>query len=208
MPSHHPCPSARVLWLTTASLLLALPWLNPFTWGPVASLLQWLGTALALAGLLLLGALWRAGGARGSAPWAQAIAWGWLLAGALSSLMALLQYTGHSAAWAPWVNITNTGEAFANLRQRNQFATLTNMALASLCWAAVAGAPSQRGRVGYVVLAVLLGVAFLGEAWPRGQALCGALLIVAGIVLFAWIVARDGARTARDVQALRSERGG
>ncbi|QIL19498.1 multidrug resistance efflux transporter family protein [Thermomonas sp. HDW16] len=59
-----------------------------------------------------------------------------------------------------------------------------------------------------VLFAVLLGVAFLGEAWPRGQALCGALLIVAGIVLFAWIVARDGAREPRDVQALRSERGG
>ena len=59
-----------------------------------------------------------------------------------------------------------------------------------------------------VLFAVLLGVAFLGEAWPRGQALIGALLIVAGIVLFAWIVARDGARDQREVQALRSERGG
>ena len=59
-----------------------------------------------------------------------------------------------------------------------------------------------------VLFAVLLGVAFLGEAWPRGQALFGALLIVAGIVLFAWIVARDGTRDQREVQALRSERGG
>ena len=59
-----------------------------------------------------------------------------------------------------------------------------------------------------VLFAVLLGVAFLGEAWPRGQALFGALLIVAGIVLFAWIVARDGTRDQREEQALRSERGG
>ena len=59
-----------------------------------------------------------------------------------------------------------------------------------------------------VLFAMLLGVAFLGEAWPRGQALAGALLVVAGIVLFAWIVARDAARDRRAVQALRSDRGG
>lgn len=59
-----------------------------------------------------------------------------------------------------------------------------------------------------VLFAMLLGVAFLGEAWPRGQALAGAALVVAGIVLFAWIVARDAARDQREVQALRSDRGG
>ena len=59
-----------------------------------------------------------------------------------------------------------------------------------------------------VLFAMLLGVALLGEAWPRGQALAGAALVVAGIVLFAWIVARDAARDQREVQALRSDRGG
>ena len=59
-----------------------------------------------------------------------------------------------------------------------------------------------------VLFAMVLGVAFLGEAWPRGQSLSGALLVVAGIALFAWIVARDGARDQREVQALRSDRGG
>ena len=59
-----------------------------------------------------------------------------------------------------------------------------------------------------VLFAMVLGVAFLGEAWPRGQALTGAGLVVAGIVLFAWIVARDAGRDQRKVQALRSDRGG
>ena len=59
-----------------------------------------------------------------------------------------------------------------------------------------------------VLFAMLLGVVFLGEAWPRGQALAGAALVVAGIVLFAWIVARDASRDQREVQALRSDRGG
>jgi drug/metabolite transporter (DMT)-like permease len=53
----------------------------------------------------------------------------------------------------------------------------------------------------------LLGVAFLGEAWPRGQALAGAALVIAGIVLFAWIVAHDARRGAREAEALRTDRG-
>lgn len=58
-----------------------------------------------------------------------------------------------------------------------------------------------------VLLAALLGALFLGEAWPRGQALLGALVVVAGIALFAWVVARDAARDGREVRALRSDRG-
>lgn len=59
-----------------------------------------------------------------------------------------------------------------------------------------------------VLFAMLLGVAFLGEAWPRGQALAGATLVVAGIVLFAWIVAHDARRSTREAEALLSDRGG
>ena len=59
-----------------------------------------------------------------------------------------------------------------------------------------------------VVFAGLLGVAFLGEPWPGLQSRLGALLVVAGISLFAWVVARDAARDQRQVQAMRSERGG
>ena len=58
-----------------------------------------------------------------------------------------------------------------------------------------------------VLFAMLLGVAFLGEAWPRGQALVGAALVVAGIILFAWIVARDARRGAREAEALQTDRG-
>ena len=58
-----------------------------------------------------------------------------------------------------------------------------------------------------VIFATLLGVAFLGEAWPRGQALAGAALVIAGIVLFAWIVAHDARRGAREEEALRTDRG-
>ncbi len=58
-----------------------------------------------------------------------------------------------------------------------------------------------------VLFAMLLGVAFLSEAWPRGQALAGAAFVVSGIGLFAWIVAHDARRSARDAEALLSDRG-
>lgn len=55
-----------------------------------------------------------------------------LLAGVTSSVFALLQYFNLEALLAPWINVTEPGYAFGNLRQRNQFASLTNLALAVL----------------------------------------------------------------------------
>lgn len=48
--------------------------------------------------------------------------------------MGLFQYFGLSHNLAPWVISTHAGEAFANLRQRNQFATLTSIGLISVLW--------------------------------------------------------------------------
>lgn len=58
-----------------------------------------------------------------------------------------------------------------------------------------------------VLFAVVLGALFLGEAWPHGLALAGAAVVILGIGLFAWVVAHD-LRDARQVQALRTDRGG
>ncbi|TWT19367.1 multidrug resistance efflux transporter family protein [Luteimonas marina] len=58
-----------------------------------------------------------------------------------------------------------------------------------------------------VVFAVLLGVLLLGEAWPRGTTLVGAAIVVAGIVAFAWVVARPAAGSGRQTQALRTDKG-
>ena len=69
--------------------------------------------------------------------WGFPAASAWLLAGILSTFMALLQYFGMTGVFEPWVDQARLGEAFANLRQRNQFATLTNIALVCLIWFAV-----------------------------------------------------------------------
>lgn len=158
MPLYSTLPLPR-LWQLTASALVLLPWLNPFTLGPSSPALQWWVSLAAVAGLLWMGAVWRFLAPRDKAPWAHCIAWGWLLAGVLSSLIGLVQYLGASAAWAPWVNANEVGRAFANLRQPNQFATLTNMALAALCWRVVQAGPSVAAvRWGGMALAVLLAV--------------------------------------------------
>src|SRR5690606_23819690 len=57
-----------------------------------------------------------------------------------------------------------------------------------------------------VVFAVLLGVLLLGEDWPTGTALLGAAVVVAGIVAFAWVVARPAA-VRGETRALRTDKG-
>ena len=64
----------------------------------------------------------------------RAIAWGLLCAALVSTAIALLQYFRVESALEPWVSLSSVGEAYANLRQRNQFATLTVVGMASLIW--------------------------------------------------------------------------
>lgn len=95
----------------------------------------------------------------------------WLAAGLLSALLGLLQYFGLSTSLAPWVNGARVGEAFANLRQRNQFATLSNIGLMSLFWFVA----KAKGRL----------------TW---EGVNGAATLVAAVML-AWGNAVSGSRT-------------
>ena len=119
---------------TAAFLFIALPWLNPFAVGPQPAVPQQLFAWSCVAGLL---ALW----GRRDPPIAQA----WLAAALGSTLLGLLQYFGLTAGLDPWVNSTSVGEAFANLRQRNQFATLTSIGLTALLWQVAQWRPDSIG---------------------------------------------------------------
>ncbi len=103
-------------------VLLVLPWLNPFTAGPVPNAWPWLTTAFCVAILWLYRHLLGA----------ELTATTWVLAASISAAIGLLQYFGLAHAFAPWISLTNPGEAFSNLRQRNQFATLTSIGLVAL----------------------------------------------------------------------------
>ncbi|BDT70334.1 hypothetical protein os1_45270 [Comamonadaceae bacterium OS-1] len=140
-----------------ATLLLALPWLNPFAPGPMAAMVPWLVALASVAGLMGVQAVWQPARHEASG-WAGIAAGGWLLAGALSCAIGVIQYFGVSPALAPWVNTTALGEAFANLRQRNQFASLVHIALAALLWWVVQVRPAVSRRNLGLAMAVLLGV--------------------------------------------------
>ena len=163
-----------------ATFLALLPWLNPFSSGPSSAVMPWLFTLVCFAVVLLLAARVRL---------AQVAASAWLVAALLSAVIGLLQYFGATAALGQWVNSTHVGEAYGNLRQRNQFATLTNIGLAALLWWVAQGRAASGwsaeprtlpgGSVVAVVAAVLLAV---GNAASSSRT--GLVQLVMLVVLF------------------------
>lgn len=104
------------------ALCLALPWLNGLTAGPSPNFWpMWFAAVMGVAVMLF----WRRVDAR-------LLTQAWLAAALLSSVLALLQYFGLATPLAPWVSASAVGEAYGNLRQRNQFASLTSIGLVCL----------------------------------------------------------------------------
>ena len=58
----------------------------------------------------------------------------WLIAALVNAAIDLVQYFGVSAQFGPRINPTGAIVALGNLRQREQFATLTSRGLAILSW--------------------------------------------------------------------------
>ncbi len=169
-------------------LCAALPWLNPFAFGPAPPTVQWLFTLACCA--LLLPAIWRV-------PLAKVLASAWLAAALLSAAMGLLQYFGVAAIFRPWINTGELGEAFANLRQRNQFATLSNIGLAALLWwnARYALRPAARHwQTAVIVAAVLLA---LGNAASSSRT---GLLQLLLLLAMAWVWQRPSSVQAQSGQ--------
>ena len=81
--------------LLAASILIALPWLNPFSPGPTAAVVPLLFAWSCAAGLLLLRASTHPN--RQRADWVRAMAGAWVVAAAVSAVIGLLQYFGASA---------------------------------------------------------------------------------------------------------------
>lgn len=159
-------------------LALVLPWLNPFAGGPSPAVLPWLVTLGCVAFVLF----WF-----GPNEWVKprTVALAWLVAAAVSSVMGLLQYFGASAALSPWVNATEVGQAYANLRQRNQFATLTNIGLAALLWWAAQAAMAR--RKGLLPLAMVLAAGLLAVGNAASSSRTGLLqLVLLGFLTLLW----------------------
>jgi O-antigen ligase len=162
--------------LRRAGIVLALcgPWLSPLASGPSAGVWPWIVT-LACAALLLAQLRWfRFEDAMQA----------WIIAAALSAGVGVLQYFGLAPLLAPWVSQTELGTAFANLRQRNQFATLTNIGLVALwCWAGMRARETGRA-FGIGVVAAVLAV---GNAASSSRTGLVQLLVLSG---WLWLLPR------------------
>jgi O-antigen ligase len=112
-------------WLTGG--LMVLPWVHPWAPSPLPNVVPLL-ISWGCIGLLMV---W------GLRLKTKDIARAWVIAALISSAMGLVQYFGLSDAWSGWLHVPEyLGEARANLRQRNQLATLTALGiLATLWWA-------------------------------------------------------------------------
>ena len=230
-PAPGPDRAELILRLRSGAVFvfIALPWLNPFAFGPSPAVIPWLLTMASLALVLL----WA-----GQVRLAELAPSAWLTAALISAVLGLLQYFGVSAAFDPWVNTTAVGEAFANLRQRNQFATLTSIGMASLLWwaarlqaqpawhtdaqrrgrsallaAAAAllsfGNAASSSRTGTVQLLLLLALAFVWGCWrqsgPRRVLLSAALAYGLAALLLPRLAGLDAHATGILVRLQRGD---
>jgi hypothetical protein len=188
------CIAAWVLAGSTFSraALVAFAVLVPFAAWQAASPLE----PAALGGAIMVVGL-----AAGVGAWAQResqvrmLASVWCIAAVVSTVMALLQYFALTGSLTPWVSATDAGTAYANLRQRNQFASLTAIGFAVALWQVRRGVPlaytlglavcfgignaASASRTGLVEF---LGLAALAVLWPnrsRAQALVASAAIAA-----------------------------
>lgn len=189
-----------------AFLLIVLPWLNPFSPGPTAAvvplLFSWV--CAALVGLAMMVAQVQGT----SKSMVRALALAWLVAASINALIGLLQYFGATAWAGPWLNHTGIGEAYGNLRQRNQFASLMNIGLAVLLWwVANPLAPmSQRNqpfsalRLPFLVCIALAVLISTGNAASSSRTGLMQLALLSGLT---WVWLRQTASTDRRAVHLR-----
>jgi len=169
-----------------AFVLITLPWLNPFSPGPTAQTMPLLFAWICTAGVLLALALDPQRGENQRMLRAMTLAWG--TAATLSAVIGLLQYFELTASFGVWLNHTEAGQAFGNLRQRNQFATLLNIGLATAVWLACqstaqfAGMES-RSRLGFFVALGLAAVVSMANAASSSRTGMFQLVLVVALAL-------------------------
>ena len=120
----------------------------------------------------------------------------WVMAAAVSSVLGVLQYLDLAHDLVPWVNQPLKGDAFANLRQRNQFASLTSIGLvALLAWEALDGTSGRARSALQGLRWVLLNLLAAGVACSVSRTGAVQWVLVGGLAaLWSW---RMGKRTGR-----------
>jgi O-antigen ligase len=179
--------TALLAWLALVAAAIAVLHGDVFGfWAPACVALLATGLA-ALAGARMAGKRAREA----------AFAWGLLFAGLVSTALGLLQYFGLAESLVPWTSAPDLGQAFGNLRQRNQFATLLSMALVALLWLH-AMTESGRRRLAWGASAFLL---TMGQAASNSRT---GLLQFVFIAAVAALIARRERRSQLPISNCRS----
>lgn len=118
-----------------------------------------------------------------------------LTAAVISSCLGIAQYLGLAHEWSPWVNQPLKGDAFANLRQRNQFASLTSLGLVALLgWLAARTSESRLTRTTAWVSVLLLNLLAAGVACSMSRTGAAQWVLISGLmVVWAWRRSRQNA---------------
>jgi O-antigen ligase len=164
------------------AMLLALPWLAYLQFGFMSGLPAWIASSLALAVCLYNPSIIRFFGIS------------LILAATVSAGIGLIQFMGYASMWSPWIADTVNQEAYGNLRQRNQQATLMALGLlALLCTfqtrldANSMDRQSQRPQLVWSMPAAMCVIAWLALGSAMTSSRTGALawiLIIA--LIFLW----------------------
>ncbi len=68
-------------------------------------------------------------------------------------------------------------------------------------------AAAEAMQAAEILFSVLIGALWLGEAWPQGRTLAGAVIVIVGIAAISAVAARGAAGDRRATELMRSDRG-
>ncbi len=166
-----------------AFVAVTLPWLNPFSPGPTPAVWPFLFSTLCSA--LLLPALAAANAKGNTRLLVRIVSLAWLSAASINAMIGLLQYFGATAWAGQLINHTGVGEAYGNLRQRNQFATLMNIGLVALLWL-TANLPRARRQATWPWLLLLAAAFLLGTGNAASSSRTGLMQLLLITALTGW----------------------
>ena len=181
-----------LLWLCTLGVsLYAVP--------PVIDRAATLGLLGALAAIGLMVAVGRRIAEPHSGLWPY-VAAAWLLAALINAALGVLQYLDLAQSLSPWVNQPFKGDAFGNLRQRNQFASLTCIGWVALwCWVVREQTTVQQRRLYQILVGLSMSLLAVGAACSMSRTGAIEWLVVPGLALM-WLIQERRSGRAHSAQ--------
>jgi O-antigen ligase len=179
---HAPLAVPRSIVLTAASAIALLWAADAVARGDVVPSPAVVFSCMVLAAIATCALVVRGGDRE---EWAGLLAQGWLLAALASTVIAFAQLRGVEHWFGGFASPSPTHHAFANLRQRNHFATLACIGLASAVYLGVR-ARAEAMRLVFATAAVVVSAGIAASASRTGLLEVLALLTL-------WLVWRDAA---------------